>query len=147
MQPQAQPQQQATLNPSMPPQMQAEAGVKPQIMATQETETEEEPLDMVAMIEERMEEVPDEHKAYLLEALKAAPDVVTNVLGIINGPEVQEYFIKLYQTHFQNSGQEQAPQQAAQQPNAGVSMAPMSQPSGEAVMNTNQARDTAAPMV
>lgn len=117
MQPQAQPNAPA-INPNMPPQMQAQAGVNPAEMDDMDAEDG----DIVKGLEEHLNQIPDQQKQFLLDALNKDPETIITVLGIINGPEVYTYFQSVYgalnsasgeQPQQPNAGQPPAPQQAA----------------------------------
>lgn len=146
---------QPQFNPNMPPQMQAEAGVvppKPDSQSTDPADSTDEG-DILKGLEEHLNNISNQQKKYLADALSKYPDVIINVLGIINGPEVSKYFVELYKKYFQNSaqgqpqgGQPQAAPAEAPAPSAGPTMAPMSQPNQQSVMNPQpQAKATPTP--
>ena len=87
---------------------------------------------------------PDQQKL-LADALSQHAEVVIPVLGIVNGQEVYDYFIEIYEKYF-NSAQGQG-EQMPQQPN-GPQMAPMSMPQNQQVLNVQpQAKDTSQPIM
>lgn len=105
--------------------------------------------DIMQNLDQHLNQIPDDQKQILAQALKDQPQVIIPVLGIVCGQEVYDYFMQLYQKFFaQNSSpgqpQGQAPQ-AAPQPGMGPKMAPMSMPSNNKVMNVPQPQAKATP--
>lgn len=152
------------ISPNMPPQMQAQAGAQPSpAPAPQQPMGRDTPVQgapqkgadlnspIIRGLEAHLNTVPDEQKKFLADALGQAPQLIIPVLGIVNGPEVYDYFTALYNEYFgqQNPAQGGQPQAPAQQPSAGGVMSPMSQPQAPAqgVMNPQQqAKATPMPM-
>lgn len=89
--------------------------------------------DIVAGLEEHLNQIPDDQKQFLANALQNNADIVIPVLGIVAGKEVFDYFTQVYEQYFGNSAQGQP--QATSQPSAGPKMAPMSMPTEQQAFN------------
>ena len=127
---QMQPQQPSMqeMQQTMNPQQQPDGSPSPQL----DTEDEDGGGDIIATLEEHLNTLPDNQKAFLVEYL--TPETAA-LLGIVNGPEVYEYFQKYVDPNKSvqviNKSQENPDQQIpGNQPSmadAGGSMNPMQQ--------------------
>lgn len=104
---------------------------QPQQMQFQQQETGYD--DIAAGLEEHLSSIPREQQIFLLDTL-ANPqfsDTALNFVGIVNGPEVYEYFNKLRQAMSQQNSTEGtagAQQPAPQQPQQDMEQPPFLQP-------------------
>ena len=115
-------QQPLNMNPQAQPEAPQELGANVEAAPTEDGN------DIMHGLEAHLDSIPDQQKKYLADALMQAPELVITTLGIVNGPEVYEYFVNIYNTlNKQNS--------AAPQPSAEATMSPMSQPNPQAQMN------------
>jgi len=83
---------QTQFNPNMPPQMQAQSGVKPPIMQPQASPEAPAPAAEAAApeydpaiiegLEEHLSQIPEQQKQFLVDAIKNIPQVVIPVLGM-----------------------------------------------------------------
>lgn len=59
--------------------------------------------DIISELEAHLDTVDDRQKAFLVQALFKDPQTVIGIMGIVNGPEVANYFEQIYTSYAQNS--------------------------------------------
>lgn len=126
MQPQAQ--------PTQPSQGQAPMG--------QETEFDD---GIMAGLEEHLNTLSPEHQTYLTQAISKDPETIINVLGLVCGPEVGQYFSDIY-NQFIAPAKQNSPQPNSA-PSPKPAMAANSGPINPAPTQPNKQQATQAPIM